>query len=197
MNAGYKKSEVTKERILNAAYEQFSNYGYHGASLREIATLCGISHPGIRHHFPTKEELFIEVLRERDARLRDIVDTQISEKGVSVEVAVEIARQNMMTPGLLELFTTTAAQAGNPDHPAHDFFVERYAKLRKIYVEYLRSGQERGTVRQDLELEGAASMILALLDGIAIQWMVSPDSVHLEKLLAQAFTNIFADPSEA
>jgi AcrR family transcriptional regulator len=177
VGTGYKKSEATKERVLKAAYEQFSTYGYHGASLREIATLCGISHPGIRHHFPTKEDLFIEVLRERDSRVRSIVETWIAEKGVSIEGVVEIARQNMTTPGLLELFTITAAQAGNPDHPAHDFFVMRYAERRRLYAKYLRIGQEQGTVRRDIDLEDTASTIVALLDGIAIQWMMGPEDV--------------------
>jgi AcrR family transcriptional regulator len=197
VGTGYKKSEATKERVLKAAYEQFSTYGYHGASLREIATLCGISHPGIRHHFPTKEDLFIEVLRERDSRVRSIVETWIAEKGVSIEGVVEIARQNMTTPGLLELFTITAAQAGNPDHPAHDFFVMRYAERRRLYAKYLRIGQEQGTVRRDIDLEDTASTIVALLDGIAIQWMMGPEDVCLESLLGKAFADIFASPSEA
>ncbi len=157
VGTGYKKSSATKERVLKAAYEQFSTYGYHGASLREIAALCGISHPGIRHHFPTKEDLFIEVLRERDSRVRSSVETWITEKGVSIEGVVEIACQNMTTPGILELFTITAAQGGSPDRPAHDFVVMTYAERRRLYAKYPRIGQEQATVRRNIDLEDTAS----------------------------------------
>lgn len=190
VNAGYKKSEATKKRILNAAYKQFATYGFHGASLRDIATLCGISHPGIRHHFPTKEDLFIEVLRERDARVEALIKERIAERGMSIDVAIEITRHNMTTPGLVELFAATAAQAGNPKHPAHDYFVQRYEQIHAMYVEYLKLAKAQGQTRPDLDPDRAASLLMAVLDGLQIQWMLIPDKTKMDALFEESLRSI-------
>lgn len=45
---------ATREAILDAALTLFSDRGYEGTSLRDIAASVGISHGIIRHHFGSK-----------------------------------------------------------------------------------------------------------------------------------------------
>ena len=52
----------TRERLLDAAESCFAEKGFYGSSLRDIATLVGISKPSLIHHFPNKESLYSEVL---------------------------------------------------------------------------------------------------------------------------------------
>ncbi|MFD5206205.1 TetR/AcrR family transcriptional regulator, partial [Streptomyces anulatus] len=63
---GYAKGRAKRTEILDQAMTLFGEAGYRGASLRVIATRCGISHPGLLHHFPTKEALLLAVLQHRD-----------------------------------------------------------------------------------------------------------------------------------
>jgi AcrR family transcriptional regulator len=49
--------------ILNAALEQFSRQGYGGTSVREIAAGAGISVPGLYHHFASKHEVLLAIMR--------------------------------------------------------------------------------------------------------------------------------------
>ena len=51
---GYAKGRAKLRDILDQATALFGEAGYRGTSLREIAARCGISHPGLLHHFPTK-----------------------------------------------------------------------------------------------------------------------------------------------
>ena len=44
----------------------FGEVGYHTASLREVASRVGISHPGLLHHFSSKAVLLAAVLERRD-----------------------------------------------------------------------------------------------------------------------------------
>lgn len=48
----------TYEKILEAAFQQFSELGYEKASLSLIAKEVGISKPALYHHFASKEALF-------------------------------------------------------------------------------------------------------------------------------------------
>jgi AcrR family transcriptional regulator len=52
----------TREIILEAATTVFSNYPYYAASIRMIGKTAGVEHPLINYYFPTKAELFEEVL---------------------------------------------------------------------------------------------------------------------------------------
>ena len=46
------------EKIIEAAFEEFKRYGFEEASMRRIATSCGMSASGLYKHFPSKEEMF-------------------------------------------------------------------------------------------------------------------------------------------
>lgn len=59
------KGEVTRQAILQAAYELFISHGYHATSMRQIVQHAGITMGGIYNHFPSKESIWIEVLRAR------------------------------------------------------------------------------------------------------------------------------------
>ena len=58
---GLKQGLSTKEQILNAAMELFSEFGYKGASVRKIAGKVGIRESALYNHFANKEEIFYSV----------------------------------------------------------------------------------------------------------------------------------------
>lgn len=65
------KREVQKEQrriaILNKSLELFIKKGYHGTTIRDVATAVGMS-PGLMfHYFDTKEALYTELLRQAAA----------------------------------------------------------------------------------------------------------------------------------
>lgn len=55
-------AEKTKLNIIQSAAKIFADKGYDGASIRIITENLGISHGMIRHHFGTKEDLWIAVI---------------------------------------------------------------------------------------------------------------------------------------
>ena len=62
MNDVITKGEQTREQIVTAAYELFTEQGYHGSSMRQIAERAGIAVGGIYNHFDGKEAIFEAVL---------------------------------------------------------------------------------------------------------------------------------------
>ena len=66
---GYPKGRIRREDILAAAVAVYSEAGYHGSSLREVAKRAGITHAGLLYYFPTKEALLAAVLERRVVEL--------------------------------------------------------------------------------------------------------------------------------
>ncbi len=57
-----KKSERSRTAILEAALDLFSQQGYRGTSIREIAERAGVSTGNVYHHFADKETIFQTLL---------------------------------------------------------------------------------------------------------------------------------------
>ena len=55
--------EIRREAILDAALEVFSTLGLHGASIDQISERAGLSKTNLLYYFPSKEDLYVAVLR--------------------------------------------------------------------------------------------------------------------------------------
>jgi AcrR family transcriptional regulator len=60
------RSEAARERVLQATLRALATNGYQGSSLAGIAEAAGLTTAGLLHHFPSKEQLLVAVLAERD-----------------------------------------------------------------------------------------------------------------------------------
>ena len=58
------KNALSRQRILDAAMEEFSRKGYAGASLNTVCAEKGISKGIIYHHFKDKDELYLLCIKE-------------------------------------------------------------------------------------------------------------------------------------
>lgn len=56
---------------LQAALDSFVEHGYHGTSVREIASRAGLSVPGLYHHYPSKQALLVGLT---EAMMADLLD---------------------------------------------------------------------------------------------------------------------------
>ena len=74
---------MTKDRILDVSIDLFSEFGYDGVSIRQIAGVVGIRESSIYNHYPNKKSI-----------LKAILDYYIEEM-VSDEIPIEQASINM------------------------------------------------------------------------------------------------------
>jgi hypothetical protein len=78
--------------------------------------------------------------------------------------------------GLLELFSTIAAEASSPTHPARAFIQRRYARNLTTLATHLREAAEAGEIAAltQADIDQEVRLVTAVLDGIGLQWLLDP-----------------------
>ncbi len=176
---GYAKGRAAREAVLDAALALFGEAGYRGASLRDVAARAGLSHPGLLHHFPRKEALLEAVLQRRDAEDAEAVALAGARGRVALEGLVDLVERNAGSPGVVRLFTVLAAEATDPGHPARPWFRERYARTVADLTRACREAAEDGELRDGVCPAAAGRGLVALLDGLQVQWLLDADDVDM------------------
>lgn len=168
----YAKTAARRAEIIRAARDSFAEHGFAKASLRDIAERAGITHAGLLHHFPTKDDLLSEVLAERDAQEWQYGQSQVSDMDELAPYLADILRHHQKAPELMRLWIELAAAASRPDHPAHDYFMRRYELSRDNFTAGMRLQEERGQLHPGLAPEHAAVLLQAVLNGLQLQWLL-------------------------
>ena len=177
---GYAKGRERRDAILAAANEVFATRGFRGASLATIAKRVGMSEPGLLHHFASKEELLLELLKLRDQHDDERIAQARAAHAHALDVLLELCRQNEERPGIVRLFTILAAESVDDDHPAHDWFLARYRERRRVLAERLGRRAARGHASTPTSTpRWSRPQILAMFDGLQIQWLLDPDGVDM------------------
>ncbi len=177
------RTQQRKEQVIQEAIRFFGQYGFHGARLADIARAAGVTEPGLLHHFPSKEQLFMEVLAERDRLDRQQYDPGLhGQAGEPFQSFQRLVEHNETVPGLVQLFTVLVAESIDEQHPGHDFFRQRYQGLRDRTADFLRRAQEQGEIRDDIPAEDLVVMLFAMMDGLQIQWLYEPQKISMARL---------------
>lgn len=171
--AGNARGRHKRLEIIQAALELFGEVGFHGASLRDIAARAGMSHPGMLHHFPTKVALLEAVLERRDEVDEAAMQEDFDDGLNRLQALLRVVARNSERRTIVELFVALSAEATSVDHPAHDFFVTRYERTVALVELELRRRQDIGDLRKGVIPLAAARNIVALMDGLQIQWLLA------------------------
>jgi AcrR family transcriptional regulator len=166
----YRNGVKRRREIVMAAALAFGQYGYHGASLRQIADHVGTTNATLIAYFGSKEGLLIAVLehwREETAPETDIFYGLDYFRSFAF-----LMRYHAKRRGLIELFLTMSIEAAQEDHPARPFILER--QLAGIAVMTQNLSPE--------SMEAEARLMIATLDGLEIQW-IQTDDLDLEAMV--------------
>lgn len=84
---------LSHEKIIQAAIEEFSEYGYDKASMRRMGDRCGMTAAAIYRHFDGKEAIFDYLVRDAAQDLKDWLSMRLSIYERSLEEATQEGRK--------------------------------------------------------------------------------------------------------
>ncbi len=177
------RTRASRAKIIQAATELFAQQGFRGAKMSDIAQAAGLTEPGLLHHFPSKTHLLMGVLEERDRIDSERMRSILQEEGNHfLEAWIELVKHNETVPGLVQLFTMLVVESVPPEHPAHEFFIQRYQRERKHVTQSILQAQQAREVRSDIPAKTLVVMIFAMMDGLQIQWLLEPEKISMSKV---------------
>ena len=183
-----------RRQILDVTTRLIAERGFWGLSMQDVADGCGLTVPGLLHHFGSKDGLLIGVLDHRD---EEDARSLAEELGVPVAevwarpgrtslraVCAALVRRNAAQPEIVRLFAVLEAESLAPDHPAHDYFAARQHRIVETLGALAKddTGDPARTARQ----------VMALMDGLQIQWLREPDTFNLVAEWEAAAEKLFA-----
>jgi hypothetical protein len=166
-------SEDKKARILAEALTLFSTRGYVATSLADIARASDISKAGLLHHYSSKDQLLAAVLEERDRRTLSRLPGGDARAEAALDAWVEMVAHNQRHPDGVALYTAMSAAVIDADHQAHPWFREHLLGAISYLVDALERGKAMGEVRPGAPSEKIARKLVALSDGLQVQWLCS------------------------
>jgi len=161
--------------IILAAERVFDAFGYSATTMERVAGEAGISKGSIYNYFRSKEDLFNQVFANAvsgaaaDAnqllagpisaseKLQQLVDNWFGR----LEYYIRIG-------GLVLEFWATAAREQRKGDLA-GWFEQMYSRWRGVFAAVVRQGIADGEFRHDIDPEVAASLLLAVIDGVMVQ----------------------------
>jgi AcrR family transcriptional regulator len=173
------RGRARRDQLIEVALRLFAEHGFRGVSLATIAQVAGISEPGLIHHFPTKADLLLAVLEFYEQRNAEMVrDAGAGADGVA-SALIALAAQHEADPTYIRFFTVLVAESVSPGHPAHEWFVTRYERLRETIAERFAAEQAAGRIRAELDPHVIARQLIATFDGIQLQCLLAGGELDL------------------
>src|SRR6195256_6631559 len=171
-----------RDEILAAAQRCFVRSGFHGASMQEICAEAAMSPANLYRYFPSKEALIAGICERTRAEAADSFLAVDRAPGFFDGLAA-LARHHLVERPEEEAGLCAEIMAEsrrNPEIARLHTELERDIKAR--LVDMLRRAVGRGEISNTVDLDGAATMLMVLGDGMS--WRRASDpSFNAEALL--------------
>ena len=165
-----------REEILRAAFTRFSQSGYHGTTIDDIAEEAGLSKGAVYWHFEGKRELFLALIDE----LLGQVERELGppESGATARARLEhicevVLRVDPGAAGMAELQAEFLAHAARDDELRHRLAGMGLGTLGHA-VRAIEHGVKTGEFRA-VDPERTALQLVAALDGLQVHQLVRPE----------------------
>ena len=126
-------ADATRERILAAALDLFSERSFEGATTREIAARAGVTQPLLNYHFSTKYDLWAAAVDGLFSELRAALDARARGlRGVNEPTKAKLLiREFILFSAAHPQLHRVITQECKTDGPRMDHLVERH--VRPLY----------------------------------------------------------------
>jgi AcrR family transcriptional regulator len=166
-----KQPDITRDTILDAAYQEIHKHGFQAASLSNILAKTGLTKGALYHHFPDKDHLGHAVIEEV---IRESLETMVfaplrvtnDPLGTLRNVVQHKADRATGDTVMLGCPLNNLMQEMSPlDADFKRRLMEILKTWQDVVTDALRRGQKAGQVRKDVDCRAAALFFVSAYEG--------------------------------
>lgn len=155
-----------RQHVVETAYALFKRAGFHATGIDRIIAEADVAKMTMYRHFPSKDELIVEVLDYRARRFDRQLD-RLAEEGTTPEQKIakilDWHERWFRGPDFHGcLFAHALAEFGDPQHPVFKAAARQKDGLRRRMQSILADVMPRGRA------ESAAAALLMLIEGATL-----------------------------
>ncbi len=177
---------IRRAQIIEATMGCIAVKGYNTFSMKDIASEAGVSTGIIHYYFKTKHDLMLAVLDELVKQIFQAVDQRVS--GLSsarekIEAIIDgsfdfISKNRKYYHVMIDFWAQV-----NDKRSVKNVLARVYAEYRRRTARIIEQGMAERVFRR-LEPSEAAAAIIALIDGLSIQWVFDQKAIDVHRLKA-------------
>lgn len=155
-----------KDLLYQSAKELFIEQGFKQTKVPQITKKAGVAVGTFYNYYPSKEDLFIQIFLDENAKLKDIVKVDLDMDRSPIEIIRDLIQRNytgmMDNPILREWY--------NPDVyvKVERVFRERYDQGMPAHkastLEIIKRWQTEGKIRTDMDREMIYGIIYSIIN---------------------------------
>jgi TetR/AcrR family transcriptional repressor of mexJK operon len=153
---------LNRERVLRAATAAFTLDGYR-ASIDRIARRAGVAKQTVYSHFPSKDDLFKEVVRELATRVLVQLESDDDVRAGLLRFALAFRCRVLRAEGIA-MFRTLTAEIPRFPSLARAIYAGGPGETARGLARYLEKAMAAGRLRRD-DPKFAAELLLGMLVG--------------------------------
>jgi len=146
-----RRPQSRPREILDAAVAAFSQTGYDGATIADVARRAGVSPGLVVHYFHSKAELFEAVIEERFVGFVAGEEALLAaNRGSYRDLLHQLVRrlwEHLWQPGTIELAMLVKAERSEFPEAIRTLFRELSERWRRLFEAVLEAGAQRGEFR--------------------------------------------------
>ncbi|MBV9489768.1 MAG: TetR/AcrR family transcriptional regulator [Verrucomicrobia bacterium] len=164
-------ADRTRQRLLQAATEAFTELGFQCATTREIARRAGVNEVTLFRHFRTRSDLLRAVIMESlQAEAAFMAQHQFNEENLRAAVSDYIAAYVDVVQRRETLARIVIGEGHLLPPDVQQSILEFITPVKERIADWLRRGQERGLVRADIDPMGAIEGLRDALQSAVLRW---------------------------
>lgn len=191
------RSEVAVERknqIVKATVDCISKYGYNNFSMQDVARIAGVSKGIIHYYFLNKDDLMMSVLEHVADDISSLLTVGMNEEAdpikkleILISTCLNVVRKTKEFYQVNMDFWTQINQKGEVRHTVAKY----YRNFRETCSKVLVEGAEKGVFCKVNPVE-FSSLIIAMVDGISLQWLFDENAFDYDHTIEQVKTMVLS-----
>lgn len=160
-----------REKIIEVGVRVVHEYGYMGASVRDISRAAGVPLGSFTNHFASKEAFGLEILERYDQSNKAVIASTLGDTTKTIRERLNLyfdyTLENLLGPELKSgcLVGNLCAEVANQSDVLRVKLVSILEETRTGLLEALRAGVASGELPVDLETEKTCGFICCSLQG--------------------------------